>query len=816
MKKKYKLLFLSLNFVGLTTLTLSCAKQSEQESKPKVPENDLNNSNQNSTTSQDLTFELFSKTIKGKDFDALFKVEGALVDPKNYKQNYNKKDFASKVLTGEIKINLKDGNTNLKVLNTVANDYENSVDIIFMYKDNINDTIKYKLSDFKQDRYIIQTPKKSDSEWSRYLNASQQERYEKDVLEYDRGLEANTTLRDTNISDSQKEQFNNKAKELNLPNYDRSNRMGMTIPTYDKSGKFLGLDLKLEETGKGSSWVDSHAKEAHLNKGLARTITNETYSNISLQSYQFKISNWTISSDPRQREVATQMLQNDADVSVFLRMVTNESEKERMLGVYKRHKDQQGVVTQLIEQAFNLLVQENGYQHAVEKYKEYTSNHQAKIIARVNANTELKQSVKDKLISKIKEEDDFYKLANYANTFSPNAGTAWVMDYELTNDGSYPKKWYFATNLHVIDGINKDNFDSFQLTVLDKNTPSLYQKLQTIHFEDKFKTYNFSNNNKNALTRIFDGRDYLKQDPNTFLADKSNDLKEYIDIAIFEVDFSKTDYTEEQIIALTNDYANLPNKKKVSFANYDYLANYEKIDWPLATDNYQNILDNYDNLYILGFPQTQSQGFLDFFLDNYQDERLLSSALYTYSLWTNAAYDLYQKIPTNDEKSQTLYKLGYNLSYNLGYRTFTNKPGIVDQFISNPVTGNGPYTSSDDNKKYVAMNLAYLPRRYVPGGGASGSSVRTQENKVMAIFHSANLTASTGVAAALRSSGFNYQGLYGEYNLPQYDVIYGTGKDQQNSYREAMLKLNKANTYLFQNGFKLENVPSEYKFQESN
>ncbi|VEU62545.1 hypothetical protein [Mycoplasmopsis bovirhinis] len=52
--------------------------------------------------------------------------------------------------------------------------------------------------------------------------------------------------------------------------------------------------------------------------------------------------------------------------------------------------------------------------------------------------------------------------------------------------------------------------------------------------------------------------------------------------------------------------------------------------------------------------------------------------------------------------------------------------------------------------------------------------------------------------------------------MPQYDVIYGTGKDQQNSYREAMLKLNKANTYLFQNGFKLENVPSEYKFQESN
>ncbi|SYV97389.1 Membrane-associated lipoprotein precursor, partial [Mycoplasmopsis edwardii] len=93
------------------------------------------------------------------------------------------------------------------------------------------------------------------------------------------------------------------------------------------------------------------------------------------------------------------------------------------------------------------------------------------------------------------------------------------------------------------------------------------------------------------------------------------------------------------------------------------------------------------------------------------------------------------------------------------------------------------------------MNLAYAPKQYIPGGGASGSSIRTKENKIVAIFHSANAFASVGLSAALRSSGFDYQGLYGTYNLPQYDVIYGTGKDQQNSYRHEMLKRNKGRTW---------------------
>ncbi len=37
-----------------------------------------------------------------------------------------------------------------------------------------------------------------------------------------------------------------------------------------------------------------------------------------------------------------------------------------------------------------------------------------------------------------------------------------------------------------------------------------------------------------------------------------------------------------------------------------------------------------------------------------------------------------------------------------------------------------------------------------------------------------------------RSPGKDYNKLFGNYNLPQYDLIYGGGKDQKNSYRQAL------------------------------
>ncbi|MCU9939908.1 hypothetical protein NW739_04175 [Mycoplasmopsis felis] len=42
-----------------------------------------------------------------------------------------------------------------------------------------------------------------------------------------------------------------------------------------------------------------------------------------------------------------------------------------------------------------------------------------------------------------------------------------------------------------------------------------------------------------------DGRDFFNWDPNSFSNDKSNTTKEFLDIAIFEVDFSKLSGSNE-------------------------------------------------------------------------------------------------------------------------------------------------------------------------------------------------------------------------------------------------------------------------------
>ncbi|ATO31141.1 hypothetical protein CO229_00455 [Mycoplasmopsis bovirhinis] len=112
----------------------------------------------------------------------------------------------------------------------------------------------------------------------------------------------------------------------------------------------------------------------------------------------------------------------------------------------------------------------------------------------------------------------------------------------------------------------------------------------------------------------------------------------------------------------------------------------------------------------------------------------------------------------------------------------------------------------------MQMGLLYGLANYEAPGGASGSSVRNQKNELVGIFHSIASQNLFGMAAAFRSEGFNYQGLYGSYNLPQYDLIYGGGKDQNTSYRETMLKeRSNLKTMLFPQGFK--NIPEEFKFK---
>ncbi|SYV89756.1 Membrane-associated lipoprotein precursor, partial [Metamycoplasma alkalescens] len=50
------------------------------------------------------------------------------------------------------------------------------------------------------------------------------------------------------------------------------------------------------------------------------------------------------------------------------------------------------------------------------------------------------------------------------------------------------------------------------------------------------------------------------------------------------------------------------------------------------------------------------------------------------------------------------------MSYNVGYRSFKNMPGVLDTFIASPKTGKDFYVLN--GKKYANMGLGYMPRRW--------------------------------------------------------------------------------------------------------
>ncbi|MCU9931472.1 DUF31 family protein [Mycoplasmopsis felis] len=87
------------------------------------------------------------------------------------------------------------------------------------------------------------------------------------------------------------------------------------------------------------------------------------------------------------------------------------------------------------------------------------------------------------------------------------------------------------------------------------------------------------------------------------------------------------------------------------------------------------------------------------------------------------------------------------------------------------------------------VDLRYLYKGYAPGGGASGSSVRNQRNELVGLVTTAYLQQVLTSGLAIRSQGFDFENLFNGYNLPQYDVVYGGGKDQAKSFRETIKSL---------------------------
>ncbi|UWD33879.1 DUF31 family protein [Mesomycoplasma molare] len=439
------------------------------------------------------------------------------------------------------------------------------------------------------------------------------------------------------------------------------------------------------------------------------------------------------------------------------------------------------------------------------------------------------------------------------NSYKPESGTLWILDFQKTEDGSYPTKWYFGTNLHVAEAITNKTF-SFSLARLNENAP-VRTVLKINNFEENITRFGFpiylENQEFQPLKVIYSGEDFLNSTPSQFLnenqKEKFKDVEEFADFAVIEIDFSKIRRDDDQrgitisagnkndshaygdvdpnkalsspqelAKAVTNNYAS-KTEDHIKFMSTSYLKDYSRIDRNL---NYKEV-HNKDQLYILGYPSARE----DYFLKEYEDDYQKEHSKNTFSLWTNAETKYFDNIKRDEVTnkynfSEEEINRGNFLSYEIGYRSFVEKPGVLDAFISATRVGKELHISKlNGNKKLIFSGLSYMPKHYVPIGGSSGSSIRNQNNELVAVFHAGNQSAKTGLAAAFRSEGYDYKGIYGtgdnKYSLPQYDLIYGGGKDQKNSYREALIKAygTSYKTNLF--GDNINEIPEKFKFKEN-
>lgn len=542
------------------------------------------------------------------------------------------------------------------------------------------------------------------------------------------------------------EQLNQKAKEANQPYYQNAQFRAFSLPKYDQTGKIVGLEINEFEQPLGvpAYWGPEKQTGGPNRNGLPRVLPNNNYKELTKNSFSFIIHNGRVRGDDYP---------------------------------YENMDDKKPVI----------------------------------------------QS-------------------------SPAYGTVSILDYEKKDDNSYPLKWFFITNAHVagalrlagdspsdsnqVWGRDELNYSekyrqyntwSIALTKLKKSTP-VFAKIPTSLGENYNNYYDqisirvkelngeLFNDGKGKEARsnvelvnktpkqplnvrtIVMGTNALKSSPKDFSdQERYKNVEEVLDFAVIEVNFDN----EAQARKITEDYYNETKNQsnsKIKFSirpeNFLEKEEYEKIH---PTD-----------FYGFGWPSTKNEH--EKTLDRYENSREFNARKFSVSPWFNKSESLF----FNKDSSDARWKNGGEFSWTRSYRSFVNLPGITDYLISNPTLGEN-YFGIDhaaldgkyDKSPYLLSGQGFLIDNFSSGGGVSGTAIRDSNQKVYGLLFASDKTASAAMVLALRSYGYDYKGYYGKYNLPAYDLIYGS-KNQFKSYFDAMLQLygNKnLKTNLFPNGF---------------
>ncbi|XBE77889.1 hypothetical protein VQY16_02910 [Mesomycoplasma ovipneumoniae] len=426
-------------------------------------------------------------------------------------------------------------------------------------------------------------------------------------------------------------------------------------------------------------------------------------------------------------------------------------------------------------------------------------------------------------------------------------GTAAILDFEKTENGSYPLKWFFITNAHVAASLRLANdtpsdktqvwgrdesnyseefrqYNTWTITLTKlKNTTPIHSKLPT-SIGEGFATYYDSeevrvkeldgtlyNNGRDGqyerdsllvhetpkkplnVRTIVIGTNALKSSPKDFSSQKVyQNIEEVLDFAVVEVNFDN----ETQAKKMTQDYyeaAQQQNHYQGREENFLDPKVYEKIP---PTD-----------FYGFGWPSTQNESQRT--LDRYENPTDFANRRFQVSPWFNKPEALY----FNNNPEDNRWKNGGEFAWSRSYRSFVNLPGITDYFITNPTLTSSyfevyhaPNEKGEISSPYLISGQGFLIDNFASGGGVSGTSIRDSNEKIYGLQFASDNAASAAFVLALRSYGYDYKGYYGKYNLPSYDIIYGS-KNQFKSYFDAMLQLygdksdKKLKTNLFPNGF---------------
>ncbi len=380
---------------------------------------------------------------------------------------------------------------------------------------------------------------------------------------------------------------------------------------------------------------------------------------------------------------------------------------------------------------------------------------------------------------------------NFYDGIGPHMGTGWILDYKLSDNGSYPLTWYFATNAHVVYNLVVHNdyngYNSYYKEHEDLRTKELrIRKIVNPEVGSKYygdsqrEAANYSQvivpiaryqdledgtrgyvYDENPLVKtVFIATDFLKSDPSDYNKDpRWTSKKETADFAVIEVTFEN----ENDARSITNDYANWNKDEQFKMAKS-------------LISSESTIKEN--DYYTFGFPNVHESG--------YNNDVI--------SFYSNTRNDIDKNNPPNH---------GSSLSNSSFYSSFDdvipNSKGIYDGVLNfSWFSQSNPFTKED----FLYWGLFYTLRHDDLPEGASGSMMMNSQKETLGIQFAYDNSTDYGIIQALRSEGYNYSGKYKWYNPEPYDLVYGGFSNQKNSYKDSLYKVKHANykTNLFPNG----------------